>query len=91
LTVDGIFNDEMASVQPAEHQADQLVQTLTLVIAQAPRIKSSTFSGDPLKKTRDRAKDGMGIHGIHGFMEVSYGKVSPSFPGCHPTILRCVA
>jgi hypothetical protein len=58
---------------------------------QGPRIKSSTFSGRDLKKTRGHAKDGMGIHANATFREVTHGKVSLSFPASPPQVLRYVA
>jgi hypothetical protein len=41
-----------------------------------------------LKKTRDIANDGMGIHEVTCFMEVTHGNVSPSYPGSHAQIVR---
>src|SRR5579871_1327436 len=59
--------------------------------AQGPRIKSSTFSGVHLKRTRDRAKDGTGIHGNARRGEVARVKVPPSFADWHPQVLRQAA
>ena len=74
-----------------ERENAQFRFTASMLVPQGPRIKPSTFSEEGLKKTRDSAKDGMGNHGVAFFMEVTHGKVSPSFLASHPQILRCFA
>jgi len=66
-------------------------QKPNLAIHQGPRIKSSAFSSVHLKRTRDRAKDGMEIRGNPSRTEVPHGKASPPFARSHRPILRQVA